>query len=101
MRTRSIAVTLTLLAGLVAVSSAHADAAPSPTAPTVGASVSSDTVTLITGDVVRLDTSVDGRQRAAVVRAADRRAGIHTFTSGGDVYVEPAPVSALLAAGRL
>src|SRR5205807_1385789 len=34
-------------------------------------------------------------------RAADRRDGIHTFTSGGDVYVEPASASPLLAAGRL
>lgn len=64
-------------------------------------SSSSHTVTLVTGDVVRLGSDENGRQHASVVRHADPRVGIHTFTSGGDVYVEPASVSGLLASGRL
>lgn len=99
MRTCALAVTVTLLAGL-----AMANATPSAAergSPTVRPGASASTVTLITGDVVRLDTDAAGRQHASVVRAADRRGGIHTFTSGGDVYVEPASASPLIAAGRL
>src|SRR5689334_15722701 len=95
MRTCALAVTLIVLAALGV--SIPAAAAP----PTLGAPVASDTVTLITGDVVRLDTDAAGRQHASVVRTADRRGGIHTFTSGGDVYAEPASASPLIAAGRL
>src|SRR5690349_9580328 len=97
MRTCALAVTLIVLAALGV--SIPAAAAPPP--PTLGAPVASDTVTLITGDVVRLDTDASGRQHASVVRTADRRGGIHTFTSGGDVYAEPASASPLIAAGRL
>lgn len=99
MRTRSVVVTLALLSGVVpAVPPAAASAAPIPAAVVP---VDADVVTLVTGDVVRLDTFAGGRQRATVVRAANPRGGIHTFTSGGDVYVEPATASALLAAGKL
>jgi subtilisin family serine protease len=100
MRTRALAVTATLLGGLLVAGTATPSAAERG-APTVGPAISTNTVTLITGDVVRLDTDAAGHQRAGVVRAADRRAGIHTFTSGGDVYVEPASASPLIAAGRL
>lgn len=104
MRIRSAIATFALLVGVVpAVPAATASAAP-PTTPAAGsapaAPVDADVVTLITGDVVRLDTFAGGRQRATVVRAADPQ-GIHIFTSGGDVYVEPASASPLLASGKL
>src|SRR4051812_27170939 len=63
--------------------------------------VSSRLVTLVTGDVVRLDTAADGRQTATVVRHSGRSRDYHTYTSHGDVYVEPGSAFGLLAAGRL
>lgn len=82
---------------------AHASPAGQPGAEPGPAAApdASTTVTLISGDVVRLDTYPDGSQRASVVQAANPRDGIHTFRSGGDVYVEPASASLLLANGRL
>lgn len=100
MRTCALAVIATALAGFSTAANATPTAAERG-APTVGPGATTSTVTLITGDVVRLDTDATGHQRASVVRAADRRGGIHTFTSGGDVYVEPAAAAPLLAAGRL
>lgn len=96
-RWRSMGV-VALLAGL-ATPMASAGPVDPPPVP-VGGDRSS-VVTLITGDVVRLDTSAGGSQRATVVSQADPRSGIHTFSSGGDVYVEPGSVSALLARGDL
>ncbi len=96
-RWRSMGV-VALLAGL-ATPMASAGPVDPPPVP-VGGDRSS-VVTLITGDVVRLDTSAGGSQRATVVSQADPRGGIHSFRSGGDVYVEPGSVSALLARGDL
>jgi subtilisin family serine protease len=80
-------------------------AAVDPAGPVAGPPSSgpadSSTVTLITGDVIRLDTDAAGRQRGSVVRAADPRGGIHMFTRGGDLYAEPAAAWALIASGRL
>ncbi len=96
-----------LLTGLATVASpatpvAAAPGGPSSPAPGANApAAQSQTVTLITGDVVQLDTGADGKQHATVVSAADPRGGIHTFTSGGEVYVEPASASPLLASGML
>jgi subtilisin family serine protease len=100
-RIRSVAVTLALLAGAPAMPTATATAAAVPAAAPSAAPTDTDVVTLVTGDVVRLDTFPGGAQRASVVRSADPRGGMHTFTSGGDVYAEPASASALLASGKL
>jgi subtilisin family serine protease len=75
--------------------------APAPAAAPTDRLAGSRTVTLITGDVIRLDTDATGRQRASVLQAADPRGGIHIFTTGGDVYAEPAVASAMIATGRL
>ncbi|KQZ68612.1 S8 family serine peptidase [Nocardioides sp. Root151] len=86
--------------GLASAGSGAVGAARAP-GPDLQETASSATVTLVTGDVVRLDTAPDGTQHATVVRRVDPRGGYHTFTSGGDVHVEPGPASTLIAAGRL
>lgn len=69
--------------------------APEPAA----AVTKTDLITLVTGDVVRLDTLADGTQRAAVTATA--RGGTHIYLRDGDVYVEPASALPLMAAGKL
>ncbi|TCC58641.1 hypothetical protein E0H73_25300 [Kribbella pittospori] len=92
---------------LVPVTAGSATAAPTaaPTgAPQQSAAVAkTDLVTLVTGDVVRLDTLADGKQQARVVATAPGgpSAGTHTYLQDGDVYVEPASALSLMAAGKL
>lgn len=68
-----------------------------------GAVIKTDVVTLVTGDVVRLDTLANGTQQADVVATApgSSNAGTHTYLHDGDVYVEPASALPLVAAGKL
>ncbi|GIH21250.1 S8 family serine peptidase [Rugosimonospora africana] len=102
MRIRSVVLALALFAGTAGIPAASSAAASPAAAPaTATAPTNIDVVTLVTGDVVRLDTFAGGIQRATVIRATDPRSGIHTFSSGGDVYVEPGSASALLASGVL
>ncbi|WP_426512950.1 S8 family serine peptidase [Dactylosporangium sp. McL0621] len=61
----------------------------------------STTVTLITGDVVRLVDAGGGRQIADVRRPARAPGGVRTETIGGDLYVWPDEALPLLAADRL
>ncbi len=89
---------------IVPVTSPVSARAAAKTAPDrAGAVTKSDVVTLVTGDVVRLDTLADGTQQALVVRTApgSSNAGTHTYVHDGDVYVEPASALPLLAAGKL
>jgi subtilisin family serine protease len=104
-RFRRIAAGLTLL--LVATTAQPAaavaspqDSAGTPAVPPSGHG-SSATLTLVTGDVIRLDTAADGAQQATVVRRARPGEGVHIFRSGGHVYAEPESASPLIAAGRL
>lgn len=68
-----------------------------------GAVTKTDVVTLVTGDVVRLDTLASGTQQARVITTApgSSNAGTHTYLHDGDVYVEPASALPLLAARKL
>jgi len=95
------------LAGSLAIApvtaTGRATAAPTA-APEQSATVArTDLVTLVTGDVVRLDTLVDGKQQARVVATAPggSNAGTHTYLQDGDVYVEPSSALTLMAAGKL
>ncbi|MGV9351426.1 S8 family serine peptidase [Streptomyces spiralis] len=96
-----------VLAGALAIvpvtspGSAKAATAAAPDEP--GAVTKTEVVTLVTGDVVRLDTLVNGTQQASVVATApsSSNAGTYTYLRDGDVYVEPASALPLLAAGKL
>ncbi|KRF12318.1 hypothetical protein ASG90_15155 [Nocardioides sp. Soil797] len=98
---RAIVVALVFGVALTPTGSGANGAAPPAPPARPGGSASSATVTLVTGDVVRLDTAADGSQHATVVRRQNPRGGYHTFTAGGDVHVEPGVATALLATGRL
>ncbi|HEX7745485.1 MAG TPA: hypothetical protein VF462_09520, partial [Micromonosporaceae bacterium] len=90
-------------AGAVAApaSAAPADAAPTEATPAgAGPAVARHTVTLVTGDVVLLEQTADGRQVATVRRPADRAAiSYQTRSVKGHAYVIPSDAIALLAAG--
>ncbi|MFF6980201.1 S8 family serine peptidase [Streptomyces sp. NPDC008343] len=96
-----------LLTGALAIvpvtSPVSAEAATTAAPDRAGAVTKSDVVTLVTGDVVRLDTLANGTQQASVVTTApgSTNAGTHTYLHDGDVYVEPASALPLLAADKL
>ncbi|MFG2944151.1 S8 family serine peptidase [Streptomyces adustus] len=95
---------LTSLAGptgpAVASVPTSADAAhPAAAADTTG--TGEHTVTLLTGDVVRVTQAADGRQTADVTRPRGATGGVRTETVGGDLYVYPDEVLPYLAADRL
>ncbi|MBE1492445.1 S8 family serine peptidase [Plantactinospora soyae] len=74
--------------------------AVTPAAP--GAPVATHTVTLVTGNVVRLSTFPDGRQVAEVDdRGTPRGLGFQLSERDGDVHVTPYEALPLVAAGRL
>jgi len=80
---------------------ASADGTVTPTE-AGGALVSVHTVTLITGDVVRLSTFSDGRQQAEIDDASPSRGTGFQFTErDGDLHVTPHEALPLVAAGRL
>lgn len=99
-RVAAVGLVCTLVAGMgVAAEAATPTVAPAPPAAVTPAAqpraVSSSTVTLITGDAVRLDTMEDGSTRATVLPPADGRADpagttAAQFTWQGDEYVIPA-----------
>ncbi len=91
-------VVLALLAGPVTPASATAagSAAPDRTAPTA-----THTVTLLTGDVVRVFDVGGGKQAADIVRPHGALGGVHTQTVGKDLYVLPDEVMPYLAAGAV
>lgn len=59
------------------------------------------TVTLLTGDVVRVTGPSGGKQTADVTRPPGALGGVRTETVGGDLYVYPDEVLPYLAANRL
>ena len=58
-------------------------------------------VTLVTGDVVTVTTTADGKQIAEVDRPDDAVGGVRMQESGGDLYVVPDEAVALLGADKL
>ncbi|WP_405069192.1 S8 family serine peptidase [Kribbella sp. NBC_01510] len=90
----------TLTAALLATAGTATALPPTTAAPEQsGTGSATDLVTLVTGDVVRLDTQADGTQQATVVAGAP--GGTYSYVRDGDVYVEPASAQELLAAGKL
>jgi subtilisin family serine protease len=90
-----------LLLALTPVGTPAAPAAPAGAGGTDGPMVvDTHTVTLVTGDVVRLDELEDGADRAVVSEPAGS-AWYQTFTEDGGAYVVPSQAIPLLAADRL
>lgn len=91
-----------LLALVLLLSLVPIPAAASPLAGAVALTVdpSVTTITLITGDTVKVRTAGDGKQ-AVEVEPADPRTGLRTTTVDGDLYVVPQQALGYLAAGVL
>lgn len=99
----------TVVAFAIAVATMAAGAAPAAAAPGGGTVTPTGpagppgtvhTVTLLTGDVVRLTTFPDGRQEVDVEQAPGR-VGYQLSRHDGDVHVTPYDALPLVAAGRL
>ncbi|MFC5801934.1 S8 family serine peptidase [Streptomyces formicae] len=113
--TAACAATVSLLAGPAGPAAArtptlHAQAqaqaqaqatAPSTTARNAAAGAVTHTVTLITGDVVRVMSTGDGKQAVDVVRPHGAPGGVRTETVGKRLYVYPDEAVPYLAAGKL
>lgn len=112
-RRLTIAALATALSVLAAVSPAFAtpDEMPAtttgaqvitPVASTPAAQATPTDVTLLTGHVIRVGQTMDGRQSATVMRVPPGRDGnVLTFTDDGDLHVVPREVLPLLHADRL
>jgi subtilisin family serine protease len=91
-----------LLVATAPVSAARRDAGPVATrAAKVQSAASTHTVTLITGDVVRLRDHGDGTSSTEVTRAPGARGGIRSETIGGHLYVVPDEAMPYLASQRV
>ncbi|MFU8874380.1 S8 family peptidase [Micromonospora sp. SL4-19] len=88
-----------LIAGGIAAIQAPATAA-SPTAPKTTIK-DSHTITLITGDVVTVTTSVDGKETVDVDRPDNAVGGVHLQQSGDDLFVLPDEALPLLTGNKL
>ncbi len=87
-------------AGLTAAGGGALAARPHQAAPSRTRSVA--TITLVTGDRVRVVTRADGHQDATLVPdQTDRRPGGYTLRKGEDVYIVPFEALPYLRAGRL
>ncbi|MDT9687316.1 S8 family serine peptidase [Streptomyces sp. P9(2023)] len=96
----SAATAVPLLASGLAVLQAPAQAAPSK--PTVPAKPSAThTVTLVTGDVVTVTTTADGKQSADVDRPDSAVGGVKLQEIKGDLFVIPDEAAPLLGADKL
>lgn len=96
----SAATALPLLASALAVLQAPAQAAPvKPSVP--AKSSATHKVTLVTGDVVTVTTTADGKQIADVDRPDDAVGGVKLQEVGGDLLVIPDEAAALLGTDRL
>ncbi|OKI49196.1 S8 family peptidase [Micromonospora sp. CB01531] len=89
-----------LITGGIAAVQAPATAANPATAPKAPIK-STHTVTLITGDVVTVTTSVGGAETVDVDRPDNATGGVHLQESGEDLFVLPDEVLPLLAADKL
>ncbi|MEV6192878.1 S8 family serine peptidase [Streptomyces sp. NPDC051920] len=96
----SAATVASLLASGLAVVQEPAHAAPAkPTSP--AASTATHKVTLVTGDVVTVTTTADGKQIADVDRPDSAVGGVKMQTINGDLFVVPDEAAPLLGAGKL
>jgi subtilisin family serine protease len=93
----SVAAALAAVPGVPATAAAPAP----PTAPRTEPAAPTDTVTLITGDVVRISHPGSGPDVVSVDRRTGSTGGIQTQTVGGDTYVIPDDALPYLAAQRL
>ncbi|MGY4765553.1 S8 family serine peptidase [Kribbella sp. CWNU-51] len=102
-RLTALVLAATLTAALLATAGTATALPPTTADPEQsGTGSATELVTLVTGDVVRLDTRSDGSQQARVVAAAPGRGGgAHSYLRDGDVYVEPLSAFDLLATGKL
>ncbi|MFF6904056.1 S8 family peptidase [Streptomyces hydrogenans] len=99
-RLLSAAAAVPLLASGLAVLQAPAQAAP--VKPTVSAAPSvTHKVTLVTGDVVTVTTSADGKQSADVDRPDSAVGGVKLQQVQGDLFVIPDEAASLIAKDRL
>ncbi|MER5336815.1 S8 family serine peptidase [Micromonospora sp. NPDC002717] len=89
-----------LIAGGIAAIPAPVTAASPGTAP-AAATRSTHTVTLITGDVVTVTTSADGKETVDVDRPDSATGGVHLQESGDDLYVLPDEALPLLTSNKL
>jgi subtilisin family serine protease len=76
-------------------------AAPATVDAAASATATSSTVTLLTGDVVTLTTTPDGRQVVTIDRARGATGGIRQTTVDGHVHVIPDEALPYLASGRV
>jgi hypothetical protein len=95
----TVAATGALLAGSFAVLPGTVQAAVQ--ARPASTSLSSHTVTLVTGDVVTVRTLADGQQIADVDRPDDAVGGVRLQEINGDLYVVPDEAVPLLGADKL
>ncbi|WP_020574281.1 S8 family serine peptidase [Actinopolymorpha alba] len=113
MRSRVAVAALTLATCVAASFSSPPASATAPGGPSTGVPTGSapagrsagepgPEVTLVTGDVVRLDTTADGTHRAVLVRPTRAASGYHAYTDAtGDAHFVPGGADRLLAQGRL
>src|SRR3954462_9748087 len=74
--------------------------AEGPGAPPKAAAESRHTITLITGDVVTVNTSVAGAETVDVDRPDDAVGAVRLQKSGGDLFVVPDEVLPLLSGDK-
>ncbi|SCF34924.1 S8 family serine peptidase [Micromonospora mirobrigensis] len=98
---RLLAVTVAAALAAVPGSPAAAGGPASPATPPPGTTGVTDTVTLVTGDVVRVTHTGTGSDVVSVDRRSGSTGGVQTQTVGGDLYVIPDAVLPYLAANRV
>ncbi|MEU7572186.1 S8 family serine peptidase [Micromonospora sp. NPDC049240] len=93
---------VTVAAALAAAPGTPAAAGSQPSAPTLpGTAEATDTLTLVTGDVVRVTHQSGGPDVVTVDQSHGSVGGVHTQTIGDDLYVIPDEALPYLAANRL
>ncbi|MEU6276253.1 S8 family serine peptidase [Streptomyces populi] len=92
---------LTSLAWPPGLAAADVTSTPVPGSPVTASGAEKHTVTLLTGDVVRVTGLSGGKQTADVIRPPGALGGVRTETVGDDLYVIPDEVLPYLAANRL
>ncbi|MEU4216902.1 S8 family serine peptidase [Actinoplanes sp. NPDC026623] len=89
-----------LIAGAITAIQTPANA-QGPSAPPTAAAESRHTITLITGDVVTVNTSVDGSETVDVARPDNAVGAIRLQKTGGDLFVLPDEALPLLSGNKL
>ncbi|MFG2559119.1 S8 family serine peptidase [Streptomyces sp. NPDC048496] len=92
---------LTPLAGPTGPAVANAPSAAAATHPSAAGTTGDHTVTLLTGDIVRVADAGGGKQSVDVTRPRGATGGVRTETIGDDLYVFPDEALPYMAANRL